>query len=156
MVPGDDGFVFWYRVMPTPADPSGMTFAELGVGQQPPLGPRIRLESEGAAPVEAVVSLDQSEGTARLTALPLSETETLWIGFRDGETGEGFFYYSASHEADRGELPVGGSVQLSSGFSLSYEGAEPDTSAQGTLAVGETRRIWRDRLDLARGGIGLL
>ena len=141
MVPGDDEFVFWYRVMPTPADPSGMTFAELGVGQEAPLGPRIRLESQGAAPVEAVVSLDQSEGTARLTALPLSETETLWIGFRDGETGEGFFYYSASHEADRGELPVGASVQLSSGFRLSYEGAEPDTSAQGTLAVGETRRI---------------
>ncbi len=141
MVPGHDGFEFWYRVMPTPDDPSGMTLAELGVGQDPPLGPRIRLESEGAELVEAVVSLDQSEGTARLTALLLSETETLWIGFRDGEIGEGFFYYSASHEADRGELPTGGSVQLSNGFRLSYEGAEPDTSRQGTLAVGETRSV---------------
>ncbi len=141
MTPGTDGYELWYRVMPTPQEASGMTFAELGVGQDPPLGARVLLEFDGETVLDAVVSLDQSEGDARLAVLPLSESEALWIGFRDGETGQGFFYYSTQHEIDRGELPVGESVELSNGVRLSYRGPEADSGVQGTLAVGETRAV---------------
>ncbi len=141
MAPGADDYEFWYRVMPTPNDASGMTFAELGVGQEPPLGARMVLEIEGETLLDGVISLDQSEGEASLTALPLSESEVLWVGFRDGAAGEGFFYYSAQRETDRGELSAGEAVRLASGLRLTYVGAEPDSGAQGSLTVGETRTV---------------
>ena len=141
MIPGDAGYEFWYRVMPTPPDASGMTFAELGVGQEPPLGARIVLEFERETLFNGVVSLDQSEGEARLTAVPLSDSEVLWVGFREGSTGRGFFYYSTQREADRGELSPGGVAELAAGVSLMYLGAEPDAGSQGTLSVGETRTV---------------
>lgn len=141
MIPGAEGYEFWYRVMLTPDDASGMTFADLGVGQEPPLGARVVLEFEGETVLDDVVSLDQSEGEARLAVLPLSESDAVWIGFRDGATGQGFFYYSPQREADRGELSPDGSVELTSGVKLSYLGPEADSGLQGSLDVGETRAV---------------
>ena len=80
MVPSAEGYEFWYRVIPTPAAASGLTFAELGVGQDPPLGPRLKLATGDRTLFEGVVSLDQAEGEAMLAALPLTEDEFLLVG----------------------------------------------------------------------------
>ena len=76
-----------------------------------------------------------------MTALPVGEDELLYVGFRDGDAGEGFFYYSPSRESDRGALSPGDSVGLSNGLSLTYLGAEPDAGLQGSLEVNETQRV---------------
>ena len=141
LAPSVDGFEFWYRVIPRPERPAGMTFAELGVGQQPPPAPRLALSINGETVFEGAVSLDQAQDEARLTAFAIGEGELLWIGFRDGASGEGFFYYSPERAADRGELAPGASVELSSGVQLSYLGPEPDIAMQGSLDVGETRSV---------------
>lgn len=141
MVPAREGYEFWYRVIPTPATASGLTFAELGVGQDPPLGPRLILAVGDQTLFQGVVSLDQAEGEATLSALPLTEDEFLLVGLRDAETGEGFFYYSQQREIDRGLLAVGETVELSSGVSLTYQGVERDRGLQGQLDVDETRLV---------------
>ena len=141
LVPVPDGYEFWYRVLPTPERPSGQTFAELGVGQEAPLAPRITIMVEYEQLFDGVVSLDQTQNEARLTVLPLSEDERLWIGFRDGAAGEGFFYYSPEREEERGGLAVGETVELSGGVSLTFVGPEPDVTQQGSLEVGETRTV---------------
>ena len=141
LVPAIDGFEFWYRVIPTPEDASGLTFAELGVGQEAPFAPRVEVSVDGETVFGGLVSLDQSQGEAMLTALPLAEGELLLIGFRDAATGDGFFYYSPEREDDRGLLAEGETVGLTGGISLAYLGAEPDSGQQGSLEVGETRAI---------------
>ena len=141
LVPASDGFAFWYRVIPTPARPAGLSFAELGVGEEPPLAPRLAISVDGEAVFEGVVSLDQSQNEARLTALPLAEDRFIWIGFRDGATGEGFFFYSPDRDEERGGLVPGESVELSGGVGLTYLGAEPDAGLQGSLEEGETRSV---------------
>ena len=141
LVPASDGFAFWYRVIPTPERSAGLTFAELGVGEEPPPAPRLAISVDGEAVFEGVVSLDQSQNEARLTALPLAEDRFIWIGFRDGATGEGFFFYSPDRDEERGGLVAGESVELSGGVSLSYLGAEPDAGLQGSLEEGETRSV---------------
>ena len=141
MVPTSEGFAFWYRAMPTPERPAGLTFADLGVGEAAPLAPRLAIAVDGESVFEGVVSLDQSQNEARLTVLPISEDETLWVGFRDGAAGEGFFYYSPNREEERGGLVVGERVNLSGDVVLSYLGAEADLSVQGSLAEGETRAV---------------
>ncbi len=141
MVPSTDGFAFWYRVMSTPADASGLTFDELGVGQIAPMAPRVEITTEDEPYFEGVVSLDQLQGEAMLAALPLGDDEVLLVGFRDADSADGFFYYSPQREDDRGLLVEGATVDLSDGFSLTYHGAEPDASQQGSLEVGETRTI---------------
>jgi len=141
MVPAQEGYEFWYRVIPTPATASGLTFAELGVGQDPPLGPRLMLAIGSERLFEGVVSLEQAEGEAMLSALPLTEDEFLLVGLRDAQAGEGFFYYSQQRESDRGLLAVGETVELSSGVSLTYQGVEPDRGLQGQLDEDETRLV---------------
>ena len=141
LIPTDVDFEFWYRVIPTPPDPGGMTLADLGVGQEAPMGPRVSLSVNGETAFEGVVSLDQSEGAARLTALPVGDDELLYVGFRDGDAGEGFFYYSPTRASDRGALSPGGSVALSGGLGLTYLGAEPDAGLQGSLKINETQRV---------------
>lgn len=141
MVPGPDGYEFWYRVIATPATASGLSFAELGVGQDPPLGPRLLLAVGDQTLFEGVVSLDQAEGEAMLSALPLTEDELLLVGLRDADAGEGFFYYSQQRKSDRGLLAIGETVELSSGVSLTYQGVEPDRGLQGQLDVDETRLV---------------
>ncbi|MYJ57752.1 MAG: hypothetical protein F4088_02420 [Chloroflexi bacterium] len=141
MVPAQEGYEFWYRVILTPATASGLTFAELGVGQDPPLGPRLVLAIGSERLFEGVVSLEQAEGEAMLSALPLTEDEFLLVGLRDAEAGEGFFYYSQQRESDRGLLAVGETVELSSGVSLTYQGVEPDRGLQGRLDEDETRLV---------------
>ena len=141
LVPTSDGFDFWYRVIPSPERPAGLTFAELGVGQDPPPAPRLAISIDGEMVFDGVVSLDQSQNEARLTALPIRDGELLWIGFRDGLAGEGFFYYSPDREDERGELGTGESVALSGGVNLTYLSSEPDSRLQGSLAVDETRRV---------------
>ena len=141
LIPTDIDFEFWYRVIPTPPDAAGLTLADLGVEQEPPMGPRVSLTIDGETAFEGVVSLDQSEGEARLTALPVGDGEVLYVGFRDGETGEGFFYYSPTRESDRGALSPAESVGLSGGLSLTYLGAEPDAGLQGSLEVNQRQRV---------------
>ena len=141
LIPTDIDFEFWYRVIPTPANAAGLTLADLGVGQEPPMGPRLVMAIDGEMAFEGVVSLDQSEGEARLTALPIGEDELLYVGYQQGSTGDGFFYYSPTRESDRGALSPGGSVELSSGLSLTYLSAEPDAGLQGSLEVNVTQPI---------------
>ncbi len=141
MTPTPDAYAFWYRVMPTPADPSRLTFAELGVEQEPPLAPRIEIAVDGAVVFADVVPLDQSQGEAMLAALPLNEQHLLYLGFRDAEAGEGFFYYSTQLEDDRGVLAPGERVDLASGATLTYVRPEPADTFQGALDVGETRTV---------------
>lgn len=141
LIPTDVDFELWYRVIPTPLNPAGLSLADFGVGRQPPMGPRVSLQDNGETAFHGVVSLDQSEGEARLAALPVGADEVLYVGFRDGEAGDGFFYYSPIRESDRGALSPGGTVELSSGLTLTYFGAEPDTGLQGSLEVNETQRV---------------
>ena len=103
--------------------------------------PRLAISVNGEAVFEGVVSLEQSQNEARLTALPLAEDRFIWIGFRDGATGEGFFFYSPDRDEERGGLAAGESVELSGGVSLSYLGSEPDAGLQGSLGEGETRSV---------------
>ncbi len=141
MVPDADGFQFWYRLLPTPERPGGLSFTELGVGQPLPLAPRVTLERGDEALFEGVVALDLSEGAARLATLPLDQGELLGIGFSDAARGDDFFYFSTAREADRGLLRPGQRVQLSNGLALTYHGAEEDRSLQGSLALDETRTV---------------
>ena len=141
MLPTLPEFEFWYRVLPTPETPAGLTFAELGVGQDAPPAPLLTIEVSGETVFDGIVPLDQSQNEARLTALPIGEDQLLWLGFRDGATGEGFFYYSPELESERGSLEPGGSVALSGDVSLTYQGVAPDTARQGRLNVGETRTV---------------
>ena len=141
LVPTLDGFEFWYRLLPTPAEASGMTLAELGVGESPPWAPRVGISMAGEEPSVVAVTLDQAEGAARLSALELSADELLYVGFRDGNAGTGFFFYSPTREADRGALAVDQSVALSSGVELTFLGATPDLGVQGSLEIGETRSV---------------
>ncbi len=141
LAPTPEGYEFWYRVLPTPEQPAGLTFAELGVRQTPPPAPQVTLAVDGETVFEGLVSLDQAQNEARLTALPLGGEAVLWIGFRDGADGEGFFYYSPEREDQRGGLEVGETTALGGGLSLTYHGATPDESLQGALAVGERRAV---------------
>ena len=141
MVPASEGYEFWYRVIPTPATASGLTFADLGVGQDPPLAPRLIVAIGDQPMFEGVVSLEQAEGEAMLSVLPLTEDELLLVGLRDAQAGEGFFYYSQQRESDRGLLAIGGTVELSSGVSLTFQGVEPDRGLQGRLDEDETRLV---------------
>ena len=141
LAPTLEGYEFWYRLMPTPAAPAGLTLAELGVGEEPPWAPRIALSIDGETVFEGLVTLDQAQDRARLALLPLSETELLSVGFADAESGSGFFYYSPARESDRGVLEVDEEASLSGGLTLRYHGAERDTGQQGSLEVGETRDV---------------
>ena len=141
LVPTTDSFEFWYRVIPTPERPGGLTFADLGVGVDPPSAPRLKISLDGEVVFDGPVSLEQSQNEARLAALPIRESEVLWIGFRDGTAGEGFFYYSPEREEERGGLAIGESADLSGGLSLTYIGPEPDSALQGSLEVDETRSV---------------
>ncbi len=141
LVPTTGSFEFWYRVIPTPERPGGLAFADLGVGVDPPSAPRMQVSLNGEVVFDGPVSLDQSQNEARLTALPIREGELLWVGFRDGTAGEGFFYYSPDREDERGGLAIGESADLSGGLSLTYLGPEPDTALQGSLEVDETRSV---------------
>jgi len=136
-----EGYEFWYRVIPTPASPAGMTFAELGVGQEPLPGPNVTIQVDGQVTFAGVVSLDQAQNEARLTALPLGGDGLLWSGFEEGVSGEGFFYFSTEREDERGRLEAGATVELSGGISLTYHNPEPDYALQGSLQVGETRSV---------------
>lgn len=141
LVPTIEGFDFWYRVLPTPEQPAGLTFADLGVELEPPPAPRLAISIDGETIFDGVVSLDQSQNEARLTVLPIREGQVLWIGFRDGSAGEGFFYYSPDREEERGGLVAGESADLSGGVSLTYLGSEPDAGLQGSLEANETRSV---------------
>ena len=141
LVPADEGFEFWYRVVPTPERPAGLTFEDLGVGLDPPPAPRLRIAIDNQTVFDGVLSLDQSQNDARLTALPIREGELLWLGFRDGAAGEGFFYYSPDREDDRGGLAIGETANLSGGVSLAYLGPAPDAGQQGSLEPDETRLV---------------
>ena len=141
LVPADEGFEFWYRVVPTPERPAGLTFEDLGVGLDPPPAPRLRIAIDNQTVFDGVLSLDQSQNDARLTALPIREGELLWLGFRDGAAGEGFFYYSPDREDDRGGLAIGETANLSGGVSLAYLGPAPDAGQQGSLEPDETRFV---------------
>lgn len=141
LVPVAEGFEFWYRVIATPQQPSGLTFADLGVGEQPPPAPRLAISVDGEIVFDGLVSLDQAQNEARLAALPLAEDRFIWIGFQDGEVGEGFFYYSPDRNDERGGLAIGESVELSGGVRLAFLGSEPDLALQGSLEQDQTQNV---------------
>ena len=141
LVPVAEGFEFWYRVIATPQQPSGLTFADLGVEEQPPLAPRLAISVDGEIVFDGLVSLDQAQNEARLAALPLAEDRFIWIGFQDGEVGEGFFYYSPDRDDERGGLAIGESVELSGGVRLAFLGSEPDLALQGSLEQDQTQSV---------------
>ncbi len=138
------GFEFWYRVLSLPPDTSGLTPADLGINAAPPeeqsYVPRARVIIDDEIAFEGTLTLDQEEGAARFTALPLPEGGQLVVGFADVETGEQFFYYSLVSAEDRGELAPGEQITIG-GLTLIYEGAEAASPPQGSLEVGETRTV---------------
>ena len=138
------GFEFWYRVLSLPPNTSGLTPTDLGIDAAPPeeqsYVPRARVIIDDEIAFEGTLTLDQEEGAARFTALPLPEGGQLVVGFADVETGEQFFYYSLVSAEDRGELAPGEQVTIG-GLTLIYEGAEAASPPQGSLEVGETRTV---------------
>ncbi len=141
LVPVAEGFEFWYRVIATPQQASDLTFADLGVGEPPLPAPRLAVSVDGEIVFDGLVSLDQAQNEARLAVLPLAEDRFIWIGFQDGEAGEGFFYYSPDRDDERGGLAVGESVALSGGVRLAFLGPEPDLALQGSLEQDQTQKV---------------
>ncbi len=141
LVPVAEGFEFWYRVIATPQQASSLTFADLGVGEPPLPAPRLAVSVDGEIVFDGLVSLDQAQNEARLAVLPLAEDRFIWIGFQDGEAGEGFFYYSPDRDDERGGLAVGESVALSGGVRLAFLGPEPDLALQGSLEQDQTQKV---------------
>ena len=138
------GFEFWYRVLPLPPNASGLTPTELGIDAAPPdeqsFVPRARIIIDDEIAFDGTLTLEQEEGPARFTAVPLPEGGQLVVGFADAAAGEQFFYYSLVSAEDRGGLAPGERVTIG-GLTLIYEGAQAESPAQGSLEVGETRTV---------------
>ena len=137
-------FHFWYRMLDidlNSPEAAQLTLAQLGVGEDPPFAPLVRLTTDdGEALIDGPVSLDRREGDARLTFFTLPDGERAAIGFREVGGQRDFFYYSFADESERGRLAVGDTARLA-GATLAYLGEERDTTLQGALEAGESRRV---------------
>ena len=141
---GEVSLQFWYRLLNldlNSAEAQRLTLAQLGVDQEPPVAPRVRLTGDdGAVLVDGLVSLGLHEGDARLAALALPNGEGAAIGFRETAGERTFFYYSFNDEADRGILQAGESARLG-GATLEYLGGAPDATLGGSLEAGQSSRV---------------
>ncbi len=146
LIPHESGLQFWYRLLNLPADSPAaaqLTLAQLGVDQEPPPAPLVRLTmNDGETLIDGLVSLDQhlETGGARLATLTLPTEHRLAIGLREVENRREFFYYSFNNDSIRGTLEQGGLAELD-GATLEYLGDAPDTAQQGTLEPGAARRV---------------
>ena len=141
------GLRFFYSLLPFAADApaaSGLNTQDLGILEEPPAAPRVRVFEAGAtAPiVDDVISLTEriADSSARVGLLSLPDGDRLAVGFNDLATASGFFYFNLDQQDERGVLQPGDRVALGD-FTLEYLGAEQDLAQRGTLTPGETRRI---------------
>ena len=146
--PGEAGLEFHYRLLELRADApaaAALTLAQLGVGEAAPWAPLVRLTTaDGETLIDGPVSLDLREGDARLAVLTLPSGERAAVGFREAGAERDFFYYAFEDAAARGQLARGETASLggaASEYRLEYLGDERDTTRQGRLAVGESRRV---------------
>ena len=144
----ETGLEFHYRLLELSADApeaAELTLAQLGVGEAPPWAPLVRLtNADGETLIDGPVSLDLREGDARLAVLTLPSGERVAVGFREAGAERDFFYYAFEDATARGQLARGETASLSgaaSAYRLEYLGDERDTTQQGRLAVGESRRV---------------
>ena len=142
---------FWYRILPIPPEAantgasSSLTPEQLGIDVEPSSAPSLRLvDAEGETLFDGVLTLDQAEsesGGRPFALVDLPGGERIAVGFTaSGAAGDDLFYFSFASETERGVLLPGGDATVH-GVSLSYRGSAPDTSQQGSLALGETRRV---------------
>lgn len=148
---------FYYSRLALPADPDitssapALTTSDLRIFEPPPQVPRLRIydAASGQLLAEDVVTLSDispdGRTVARVGFIPLTDEETLAVGFEEGGTESRFFYFSEDEATQRGLLEPGGRAVLDA-FELEYVGAEPDLSMQGHLAPGESQRIGRVEL----------
>ena len=148
----EGGSRFYYSRLALPAAPGStgsapaLTASELRLFEPPPSAPRLRIydAASGRLLAEDVVTLSEvsPEGrtVARVGFLPLTDEETLAVGFEEGGGESRFFYFSEREATQRGLLEPGGRAVLGA-FELEYVRAEPDLSVQGHLAPGESQRI---------------
>ena len=144
----ETGLEFHYRLLELSADApaaAALTLAQLGVGEAPPWAPLVRLTTaDGEALIDGPVSLDLREGDARLAVLTLPSGERVAVGFREAGAERDFFYYAFEDATARGQLARGETASLggaASEYRLEYLGDERDTTRQGRLPVGESRRV---------------
>lgn len=144
----ETGLEFHYRLLELSADApeaADLTLAQLGVGEAPPWAPLVRLtNADGETLIDGPVSLDLREGDARLAVLTLPSGERVAVGFRKAGAERDFFYYAFEDATARGQLARGETASLSgaaSEYRLEYLGDERDTTQQGRLVVGESRRV---------------
>ena len=152
LIPDDSGetteLEFHYRLLELSADApeaAALTLAQLGVGEAAPWAPLVRLTTaDGETLIDGPVSLNLREGDARLAVLTLPSGERAAVGFREAGAERDFFYYAFEDAAARGQLARGETASLggvTSEYRLEYLGDERDTTRQGRLAVGESRRV---------------
>jgi len=127
-------------------DAPALSAADLRLFEAPPLAPRLRLydAETGRLLVEDVVTLSDGSLDGRVSArvgfIPLTETETLAVGFEEAEGGARFFYFNTREASQRGVLETGQRAALGA-FELEYVQAEPDRGLQGSLPPGESQQI---------------
>ena len=143
---------FYYSRLALPAqagaslDAPALTAADLRLFDLPPLAPRLRVydAATGRLLVEDLVTLTDDSlddrARARVGFIPLTDSETLAVGFEEGEGEPRFFYFNTREASQRGLLEPGGRAALGA-FELEYVGAEPDLGLHGRLAPGESQRI---------------
>ena len=152
----EGGSTFYYSrlALPAPGATAGapaLTAAELRLFEPPPSAPRLRIydAASGRLLAEDVVTLSEvspeERTVARVGFIPLTDEETLAVGFEEGGGESRFFYFSEREATQRGLLEPGGRAALGA-FELEYVRAEPDRSVQGHLAPGESQRIGRIEL----------
>ena len=141
---GEVSLQFWYRLLDldlNSPEARQLTPAQLGVGQEPPWAPRVRLTGgDGEVLIDGLVSLGLREGEARLAALALPDGGGAAIGFRESAGERTFFYYSFNDEAARGILQPGERAHLG-GATLEYLGGAPDATLGGSLESGQSSRV---------------
>lgn len=149
LIPDAAGLLqFHYAVVPLALDrlPAQLDSAALHLAQPQPLAPRIRIyeTATGRLLGDDVIALTerpfQGEESALLGFIPLSETETLAVGFDLVGGARRFFYFDLGDESRRGLLEPGGRATLGA-VQLEYVGEAVDRSQYGSLQPGEEQRI---------------
>ncbi len=153
-----DEFEFFYSVVPFTVDSdegADLTVEAFRLHEPPPVAPRIRLYAAGTGDllVDDVVSLSERDlgnrTGARFGLIPLSDTETLAVGYDEGSGERRFFYFNLQDAGQRGLLAEGSRVTLGP-FELEYVSEDVDRSQHGSLDPGQSQRI--GAVELSYGG----
>ena len=149
LIPDADGVLqFYYAVVPLALNrlPAQLDSAALHFAQPQPIAPHIRIYDATTARLlgDEVIALTerpiQGEESALLGFIPLSETETLAVGFDLTNGPRRFFYFDLADASQRGLLEPGGRATLGA-VQLEYVGEAVDRSQYGSLQPGEEQRI---------------